>query len=257
MKQTIDAKNDKSERKDDRPMSGYAGARTMAMAEAAGVTHAMLHDWQMSDDKREPTKEQLILEAAEREFLLKGYDGARTMAIAEAAGVTHAMLHYYFRTKERLFNCIVDSKMQTMGKMLLAAFGDERLPLLDRIRNGVERHFDFVVANPDLPRFFINEIYVRPDRLNLFRHNIEKIAAPLFAKLQRQLDESAERGETERIDVRMLVLDLMSVNIFVFIAYPLVESVFGDFAADRARFLALRKAESVEIILQRIKKHTI
>lgn len=44
-------------------------------------------------------KEQAILEAAEREFIVKGFAGARTTSIAEAAGVTHAMLHYYFRTK--------------------------------------------------------------------------------------------------------------------------------------------------------------
>ena len=40
-------------------------------------------------------KEQAILEAAEREFIVKGFAGARTTSIAEAAGVTHAMLHYY------------------------------------------------------------------------------------------------------------------------------------------------------------------
>ena len=53
-------------------------------------------------------KEQAILEAAEREFIAKGFAGARTTSIAEAAGVTHAMLHYYFRTKEQLFERILD-----------------------------------------------------------------------------------------------------------------------------------------------------
>ena len=56
-------------------------------------------------------KEQEILEAAEREFIAKGFAGARTTSIAEAAGVTHAMLHYYFRTKEQLFERILDEKM--------------------------------------------------------------------------------------------------------------------------------------------------
>lgn len=57
-------------------------------------------------------KEQAILEAAEQEFLNKGFAGARTTSIAEAAGVTHAMLHYYFRTKEQLFERILDEKMR-------------------------------------------------------------------------------------------------------------------------------------------------
>ena len=66
-------------------------------------------------------KEQEILEAAEREFIAKGFAGARTTSIAEAAGVTHAMLHYYFRTKEQLFERILDEKMRLMGESVLAA----------------------------------------------------------------------------------------------------------------------------------------
>lgn len=60
--------------------------------------------------KPQQNKEQAILKAAEREFLTKGYAGARTTSIAEAAGVTHAMLHYYFRTKEHIFERILDEK---------------------------------------------------------------------------------------------------------------------------------------------------
>ncbi|MDE5810154.1 MAG: TetR family transcriptional regulator, partial [Muribaculaceae bacterium] len=36
------------------------------------------------------TTEELILKAAEQEFMTKGFAGARTTSIAEAAGVTHA-----------------------------------------------------------------------------------------------------------------------------------------------------------------------
>ena len=67
------------------------------------------------------TKEQAILAAAEQEFLAKGFDGARTTSIAAAAGVTHAMLHYYFRTKENIFERILDEKLRLMGESVLAA----------------------------------------------------------------------------------------------------------------------------------------
>ena len=115
------------------------------------------------EQKPAQKREQAILEAAEREFLKKGFDGARTTSIAAAAGVTHAMLHYYFRTKEQLFERILDEKMRMMGQSVLAAFGDARLPLIERLRNGIERHFDFIAANPDLPRFIVNEVFARPE----------------------------------------------------------------------------------------------
>ena len=39
----------------------------------------------------EQNTEQVILEAAEAEFLEKGYDGAKMLSIARRAGVAHSM----------------------------------------------------------------------------------------------------------------------------------------------------------------------
>ena len=199
-------------------------------------------------------KEQAILDAAEREFLVKGFDGARTTSIAEAAGVTHAMLHYYFRTKENIFERILDEKMRMMGESVLTAFGVPGQPLQERMRNGIALHFDFIVANPDLPRFIVNEVFARPERHEVMRQRIRQIADGLLCGLQRDLDESAAHGETEPMDARMLLLDIISLNVFTFIAYPIIEPILGDLTSDRERFFALRKAENIEIIIRRLKK---
>ena len=199
-------------------------------------------------------KEQAILEAAEREFLDKGFAGARTTSIAEAAGVTHAMLHYYFRTKEQLFERILDEKTRLMSQSVLTAFGQPGLPLQERIRDGVESHFDFIAANPDLPRFIVNEVFSRPERYEAMRRRIRTIAEGLMHDIQQELDASAARGETEPVDARMLLLDIISLNVFPFIAYPVIEPILGDLTADRERFFARRRAENTEVILRRLKK---
>lgn len=199
-------------------------------------------------------KEQAILEAAEREFLDKGFAGARTTSIAEAAGVTHAMLHYYFRTKEQLFERILDEKTRLMSQSVLTAFGQPDLPLQERIRDGVESHFDFIAANPDLPRFIVNEVFSRPERYEAMRRRIRIIAEGLMHGIQQELDASAARGETEPVDARMLLLDIISLNVFPFIGFHIIEPVFGDLSGDRERFVGMRRAENVEIILRRLKK---
>lgn len=97
--------------------------------------------------KKETVKtdtESRILQAAEEEFLLKGLEGARTTAIAERAGVTHAMLHYYFRTKNMLFERIIEEKMRNAGNIMQAVFVLGDMPLMERVKRGVEQHFDFI-----------------------------------------------------------------------------------------------------------------
>lgn len=198
--------------------------------------------------------ENRILQAAEEEFLQKGLEGARTTAIAERAGVTHAMLHYYFRTKNMLFERIVEEKMRNAGNIMLEVFVKGDMPLMERVRRGVERHFDFIAANPNLPRFVIQEIYSHPERHEIMRSQLLSVTKEWLHDLQRHIDESAAEQATVWIDARMLVLDIVSLNLFAFIGYPLVKSMLGDFAAGKEAFLEKRKAENVEIIMRRLKR---
>ena len=206
------------------------------------------------DNQEKQSKEQQILAAAEQEFLTRGYDGARTTSIAQAAGVTHAMLHYYFRTKEQLFERIVDEKFKTMSDSMFAIMGDPSLPIVERIKGGIEAHFDFVAQNPLLPRFVINEIISRPERYDVLYKRVGAIIDNVYRGLQSEIDRSAERGEIERVDIKMLFISIMSLNIFTFLAYPFMKPLMGELMADRERFLAERKAENIETILRRIKK---
>ena len=198
-------------------------------------------------------KEQQILEAAEREFLEKGYDGARTTSIAKAADVTHAMLHYYFRTKKHLFERIIDKKMSEIVPLMTHLFGNSTLPLVKRIEEAVSVHFDFVVSNPDLPRFLINEVLPHKERCDLFRSKIENVLY-LVDNLQREVNEAAASGEVEQFNVLLLFQSVLSLNIFPSVMANMVENLVGGNRQTVETFLAQRKAENIELIMRRIKK---
>ena len=207
--------------------------------------------------KKETVKtdtESRILQAAEEEFLLKGLEGARTTAIAERAGVTHAMLHYYFRTKNMLFERIIEEKMRNAGNIMQAVFVLGDMPLMERVKRGVEQHFDFIAANPNLPRFVIQEIYSHPERHEIMRSQVLTITKDWICDLQRHIDESAATKATEWIDARMLLLDIVSLNLFAFIGYPFVSLMFDGLVTDKKVFFEKRKAENVELIMRRLKK---
>lgn len=195
-----------------------------------------------------------ILQAAEEEFMRHGLEGSRTTAIAERAGVTHAMLHYYFRTKATLFEQIIARKMQELGRVMLSVFVAGDMPLTERIRRGIEQHFDYVRANPDLPLFIMREIYAHPERHALMQSQLTPIAGGLLRDLQRHIDRSAATGETVPMDARTLIIDIISLNIFTFISFPLARPLLGQMAEDEEQYYASRKAENVEVILRRLQK---
>lgn len=197
-------------------------------------------------------KEELILKAAEHEFLTKGFDGARTISIAERAGVTHALLHYYFRTKKQLFERILEDKLSLLSTSIKDVLGNPDLPYEERLRDGISAHFDLFAANPDLPRFFISEVLPNEEYLGYMRERLKNIVTPITIELQVTLDAAAERGEIEHVDVRMLIIDIISLNLFVFIGMPIAQHVFN--VTDMKQFLEQRKQENIELIMRRIRK---
>ena len=201
---------------------------------------------------RDNKTEKIILQAAEEEFLLKGFAGARTTEIAQKAGVNHAMLHYYFNTKEQLFEQVMAEKMALFRDSVTSVFEQSDMPVLEQIKEAMSRHFDFVRQNPLLPRFIINEISVRPEYIESLKSKLLPIAGNVFRKLQHSLDEASARGEICQIDARTLLIDVISMNLFVFIAHPIVtqmQPVLGDLDA----FYEARKQENIHVITKRLK----
>ena len=203
-----------------------------------------------SNNKDERNTEQLILDAAMKEFSVKGFAGARTAAIAAEAGVTHAMLHYYFRTKEKLFERIFQDKLSHIINVILspAVTGDGSLR--QRISRVIEGHIDFLMENRDLPVFFITTINARPEAYNDAFDALGAVARARLANLQTELDRAYADGEIVKTDARTRVVDIACLNVFPFLARPMLISMMGY--ASLEEYMEERKRENVEIIMKRL-----
>lgn len=197
--------------------------------------------------------EALILEAAEREFMAKGFAGARTTSIAEAAGVTHAMLHYYFRTKEKLFERIISEKISMLKSMFIKSIENNDMSLDDLIRNIIDRHLDFISANPDLPRFLICELFSNSERAQIFTQQVKAFAPVFLSALQDKIDSMASLGKCRRVDAKILMLDIVSLNVFPYMSAPIVNAALDNCLENRAEFLQRRKKENYHTIMLKLK----
>ena len=208
----------------------------------------------VSEIKAEPTTEERILKAAEAEFMNKGFDGARTTIIAQNAGVTHAMFHYYFRTKKNLFERIVAEKAKALQGLIISTLRGSTQPLKERLKSAICNHLDFLAKNPDLPRFLIMEIYTDRERMDTLLSQFAGLASAVIGELQMEIDACAAKGDCRKVDARMLMLDIISLNMFSFLASPVVNVIMnGEMEADLTKFIDERKKENVETLLNRLK----
>lgn len=193
--------------------------------------------------------EQAIIQAAEKIFLVKGYERTKATEIAREAGVTHAMLHYYFRTKENLFDQVFRQKLGLVAESLCVVF-QEDLPFLERVRKGVEAHFDLIASNQGLPRFILNEIIGSTERVEVCKRIILPTFGCVMENLKEAIKQEVDRGTIRPIDPIDLILNIISLNVFVFLASPLVNMFTELEAKNYQAFLEHRKRMNVELILK-------
>ena len=208
-------------------------------------------------DKKQQTEiqntEQKIIEAAEQEFLIKGFDGARTTSIAAKAGVTHAMFHYYFRTKEKIFEKIISQKLELLTKLIMDSITLENLSLEEKLKRIIDSHIDFVSENPQLPGFLVREIFNNPLRFEILKARFETFAPLLVQNIQKELNKGHEEGKYKKTDARMLLIDIISLNIFPYMAAPLINSILAGYMENKNAFKELIKKENFKTIMSKIK----
>ncbi len=203
--------------------------------------------------KEEVNTEQAILQAAEKEFLEKGYALSKTTEIARAAGVTHAMLHYYFRTKENLFDKVFQLKAHQFAETFSSNI-QEDMPFTELITKAIEAHFDLLSQNPKLPFFVISEILANEQRKETCRNIFIPFIQKTLEKIKQATDKAVSEGIIHEVNPVDLMMNIISLNVFVFIAHPLVNIMNEELPESYAEFLEHRKKENVKTILASLKK---
>ncbi len=184
-----------------------------------------------------------LLAAAERIFAERGLAGARTEEIASAARINKAMLHYYFETKEKLYQAVLENLFQQLHLSLrdpLSRTPASRAALL----GFVDRYINFLQEHPNYPRLLQREIMERGPYLRVV---VERYLGPIFSSLARILRAGIRRGEFRSVDVNQTVVSLIAITVFYFAATPVMSLVLGGNAYD-ARRVAARKRAVVDFV---------
>ena len=203
----------------------------------------------MNEDKN---TEQAIFQAAEEIFMEKGYAATKTTEIAKKAGVNHAMIHYYFRTKENLFTIIFKNKVELLANSIFSVSSKNR-SFSEIITMAIDSHFDFIRENHKLALFIVNEINNNESNNQIWK----EIAIPVFSKVMESIKEMVHTeistGKIRPIDPVNFMITILSLNIFVFVAQPLLLDIAHFSPKEFDEFLEERKNENIRLALLALK----
>jgi len=102
--------------------------------------------------KKDLSTEQKIKDAARKVFMTKGFSGCTTREIAKSVGINVALLNYYFRSKGKLFELILEAALSDFIEGMVDVFSRD-LSLEDKTRLLIDKEFEFLRKHPELPLF--------------------------------------------------------------------------------------------------------
>lgn len=184
-----------------------------------------------------------ILAAAADAFAESGLAGARTDAIAHAAGVNKAMLYYYFQSKDRLYEAVVENHFAEFNRralQVLAAPGSARSVLL----HYVNLHFDFIMERHRYARIYQQLMMAGGRPLEQL---VRKYFVPRSTALDRVLEHGMRTGEFRRADRRHTAISIVALIVFYFSASQVLQFLGQPDAYDRVS-LKTRKREVLGFI---------
>lgn len=202
-------------------------------------------------EKTDITTEQIILEAAEQEFLEKGFAGAKTTSIAKRAGVNHAMIHYYFRTKENLFTMVFQQKIRILAESFSQSFNEE-LSFFDQLKLAIGTHFDFIAANPRLLFFVYGEIITNDRRKKMLVQSVFPKLKGIVKRLKDGIDAEVENGTIRFIRPTELLMNIIALNAITFLAMPLLQIIKRN-NNEVEKLLKQRRENNIQFIINGLK----
>jgi len=191
--------------------------------------------------------EKLIKETAKEVFFAEGKFHATTQEIATKAGVNRALIHYYFRTREQLFELVLQDALDSFAARLVDVITSAD-PFKVKVSTFIEMFTEATVKYPYLDVFIVTEI-------NRNENPKFKILSPqLESQMKEQfvgdLAKEIEKGTIDPITPSQFIVNLLSLCSYPLIAKPIIANMFNLKQREYKAFLKERH----EVILKLIFK---
>lgn len=138
-------------------------------------------------------KKQHIINAAVELFAEKGFEGSSIRELAAKAQVNVAMVNYYFGSKDKLFETIVEYRASFMRGKLDEIEADKTMTEIEKIDAIIENYVAKILSQPYFHRVLHQEL------LKTDREEMQKNIISIFVRNTQTLRKIIEQGIRKKI----------------------------------------------------------
>lgn len=152
-------------------------------------------------------KKEHIMNTAIELFAEKGFEGSSIRDLATRADVNVAMVNYYFGSKDKLFESIVEYKASFMRGKLDEIEADTRLSEIGKIDAIIESYVAKVLSHPSFHRVLHQELLM--GGRESMHHNIIRIFVKNTNTLRNIIDQGIRKKIFRKVDPELTMATLI------------------------------------------------
>ncbi len=202
------------------------------------------------DDKETRVR---ILDAAAHLFGERGKDAVSTTDIAREAEANKAMIFYYFGSKEDLYQAAIRKWFtDMMGNIRDAVEGVESgLPMIEAF---VRAHTAYLIRRPAMAKLIVRELLAYDFSPPPAMSEIMPAFNGIRLKLVESLRAAVNRGEVRDVDPLQTTVNIISMDVFVFVGKPIVKIIEPGIDIDR--FVEERVEHIIDLLMNGLRKRS-
>lgn len=174
-----------------------------------------------------------LLDAAIAVFAARGIANTTVAQIAAAGHVTAAMVHYWFETREKLQDAVVDERIAPLMRRVWESAAPEHDGAIDLVRGIVVRMLDVTEQTPWLPSLWLREIVQEGGLLR--ERMLKRIPHERIAAFRRTIARAQARGQLNpEISPDLLFISMLALVMLPQAVAQTWRRVQPDVSIDRA-----------------------
>ncbi|MBV9961630.1 MAG: TetR/AcrR family transcriptional regulator [Parafilimonas sp.] len=152
-------------------------------------------------------KREQIMVTALHLFAEKGFEGTSIRDIAEKASVNVAMVNYYFGSKEKLFENIVEYKSTTTRGILDEILHNEKLSQIGKIEAVIDSYIERLFTHRIFHRLIHQELIL--NQRESLQDSIVNSLYPNAVIIKNIVESGIKNGEFKKVDPELTIASLV------------------------------------------------
>jgi AcrR family transcriptional regulator len=152
-------------------------------------------------------KKEIIISAAMKLFAQKGFEGTSVREIAAGADVNPAMISYYFGSKEKLFENLVEYKAGFLKGVFEELITNTSLSQIEKVYVVIDSYIDRMFRSPQFHHLLHRELSL--DRRPQMKNAISEILLRNFISVKTIVQQGIDTGEFDDVDTELTIASII------------------------------------------------